>query len=193
MHYQVLLRPFLSDELRPQRARVLIVLASRLALFALLYWLNPWALLGYAIAYMLMIHALFLADAYAHTYEAYCVERPDEPVPDGGRDRDYDIEHTYSNLVSTRWPRLNLLNLNFGYHTAHHERAATPWYALPALHHELYGEAHPQVLPYRELWRSLHRNRLQRILVDDYGEVGTGAGRADGFVGMHGVSFLSIV
>jgi fatty acid desaturase len=193
MHYQVLLRPFLSDELRPQRARVLIVLASRLVLFALLYWLNPWALLGYAIAYLLMIHALFLADAYAHTYEAYFVERADEPVPDGGRDRDYDVEHTYSNLVSTRRPRLNLLNLNFGYHTAHHERAATPWYALPALHRELYGEAHPQVLPYRELWRSLHRNRLRRILVDDYGQVGTGPGRADGFVGMHGVSFLSIV
>ena len=194
MHYQVLVRPFTTEHLRGERARVILVLASRLALFYGLFALNPWALLGYAVAYMFMIHALFLADAYAHTYEAYYVVRGDEPVPDGGRDRAYDEAHTYSNLVSTRWPWLNLFNLNFGYHTAHHERASAPWYKLPALHAELYGRAdHPTVLPYRELWRSLHRNRLKRILVDDYGDLGTGPGRADDFVGMHGVSFLSIV
>ena len=194
MHTQVIVRPFFAEHLAGEQRRVLLVGASRLALFVGLFLLNPWSLLGYAIAYMAMIHALFLADAYAHTYEAYAVVRGDEPVPDGGRDREYDVEHTYSNLVSTRWPWLNLLNLNFGYHTAHHERAAEPWYGLPALHRTLYGgDDHPQVLPYRELWRSLHRNRLKRILVDDWGEVGTGPGRADGFVGMHGVSFLSIV
>lgn len=194
MHYQVLVRPFIDEEHRAYRARVLIVLASRLALFGLLFAISPWALVGYAIAYIIMIQALFIADAFAHTYESYVVESPDQPVPDEGRDRAYDVAHTYSNLISTRFPWLNLLNLNFGYHTAHHERASTPWYRLPSLHRELYGEAtHPQVLPYRELWRTFHRNRLQRIQTHDYGDVGEGPGRADGFVGAHGVSFLTIV
>lgn len=193
MHYQVIIRPFFADHLKAQRRRVLLMGVSRLTFFALLFALNPWALLGYALAYLFMIHALFLADAYAHTYEAYPVVVGDEPVPDGGRDRDYDVEHTYSNLVSTRWPWLNLFNLNFGYHVAHHERAAAPWYRLPQTHRHLYDEDHPQVLPYRELWHSLHRNRIRRILTDDWGDVGKGPGRADGFLGMHGVSFLSIV
>jgi fatty acid desaturase len=194
MHYQVLLRPFFTDHLRGERRRVVVVLLTRVMLFAGLYLLNPWALLGYAVAYLFMIHALFLADAYAHTYEAYPVSRDDEPVPAEGRDRAYDEAHTYSNLVSTRWPRLNLFNLNFGYHNVHHAAASTPWYRLPAAHAQHYGDTvPPQVLPYRELWRSLHRNRLKRILVSDYGELGEGPGRADGFVGMHGVSFLSIV
>lgn len=194
MHYQVLVRPFFVPHLKPYRARVIMVLVSRLALFALLFSYSPWALLGYAIAYMLFIQALFIADAFAHTYEAYLVERPDEPVPQEGRDRDYDVAHTYSNLISTRFPWLNLLNLNFGYHTAHHEQAATPWYRLPRLHQQLYGDTqYRQVLPYRELWRTFHRNRLRRIDTDDYGDVAEGPGRADGFVGAHGVSFLSIV
>jgi fatty acid desaturase len=194
MHYQVVLRPFIDPTQKAYRSRVILVLISRLALFALLFSLSPWALLGYAIAYMFLIQALFMADAFAHTYEEYIIENADAPVPDGGRDRAYDVAHTYSNLVSSRMPWLNLFNLNFGYHTAHHEKASTPWYRLPALHRELYGDAsHPQVLPYDELWRTLHRNRLSRIRADDYGDVGQGPGRADGFLGVHGVSFLSIV
>jgi len=41
--------------------------------------------------------------------------------------------------------------------------------------------------------RTHHRNRLKRVLDDDYGSVGTGRGRADGFIGAHGVSFLTVV
>jgi len=40
---------------------------------------------------------------------------------------------------------------------------------------------------------SFHRHRTRRVLSDDYGALGTGPRRADGFVGAHGVSFLSVV
>jgi fatty acid desaturase len=194
MHYQVLVRPFLQRHLRGERRRVLWMLATRFALFAGLYAAGPWALLGYALAYVVMLHALFLADAFAHTYETHFVLRGDEPVVNDGRGREYDVAHSYSNLVSTRFPWLNVLNLNFGYHTAHHQRAAVPWYQLPRVHRELFRSLeHSQVLTYRELWRSLHRNRLRRILAQDYGHVGQGPGRADGFTGAHGVSFLTVV
>lgn len=194
MHAQVIVRPFMEEHLRQHRRRVILFGVSRLAFFITLFAISPWALLAYAAAYWIMLQALFLADAFAHTYEAYFVTRQDEPVPENDRDRAYDVEHTYSNLISRRWPWLNLLNLNFGFHTAHHERASVAWHDLPAFHRELYGDNdHEQVLPYRELLRTLHRNRLRRVFVEDYGDVSAGPNRADGFVGAHGVSFLSIV
>jgi fatty acid desaturase len=96
-------------------------------------------------------------------------------------------------VISTRHPWLNLLTINFGYHNAHHERAATPWYALPALNRSLFGDSSRELLSLPELLRTHHRNRLKRVLDDDYGAVGLGAGRADGFIGAHGVSFLTVV
>lgn len=193
MHYQIVLRPFLQEDYRATRKRVLLVGITRLVFFATLFLANRWALLGYALAYLMFVKALFLADACAHTYEAYVVSHLNEAVPRNGRDAAYDRTHTFSNLISTRWPWLNLLNLNFGYHNAHHDRPATPWHRLPEVHDSLYAHNSPQVLPYRELWRSLHVNRLKCILADYTGDVGTGPGRADSFLGVHGVSFLSIV
>lgn len=193
MHAQVMIRPFTESRLKVERKRVIVVLLTRSLLFTLLYSLSPWSLLGYTIAYFLFLQVLFLADAFAHTYEAYFVIDPDEAVPDGGRDKAYDVSHTYSNLISTRWPILNLLNLNFGYHTAHHKQSGVPWYRLPQLHASFFGDQHEQILPYSELMHTIHNNRTRRVFVHDYGDVGTGPGRADKFVGAHGVSFLSIV
>ena len=45
-----------------------------------------------------------------------------------------------------------------------------------------------------ELLKGYHRDRITRILSDDYGEVKTsGPNRADGFLGAAGVSFLTAV
>ena len=193
MHGQVVLRPFLDPSRAQQRPRVLLVLLSRLALLAVLGYLSPWALAGFGVAYLLFLKALFLADAFAHTYPEFVISRPDEPVPNQGRDKAYDLSHTYSNLLSTRRPWLNLWNLNFGYHTAHHERASVPWYRLPQAHERLFGAHHPQVLPFGELWKAVHRHRTRRVLGTDFGDVGTGPGRADDFTGVLGVNFLNIV
>jgi fatty acid desaturase len=110
-----------------------------------------------------------------------------------GRSAAYEQDNTYSNLVSTRHPWLNLLVLNFGFHNAHHHRASVPWYRLPALHRHLYGEHSRSVMPLPELLSSWHRNRVRRVCADDYGGVGDGPGRADSFIGAHGVSFLTVI
>lgn len=193
MHYQVILRPFLRAEEADRRARVLAVLATRVALFALLWMAAPRALVFYGVAYLLFLTVMNFFDAFHHTFDQYFVATDDERVPMDGKDRDYELAHTYSNVVSARHPWLNLLTLNFGYHNAHHERAAVAWHRLPAAHRELYGDDYPQLLPLPELLRTYHRNRLRRILDDDYGALGEGPGRADGFVGAHGVSFLTVV
>lgn len=194
MHYQIVVRPFTDKAFAADRLRVIVMGASRIAFFTVIFMLSPWALLGYAVAYMVFLTALFVADAYAHTYEFFLVADVNEMVSREGRgEDDYDKHHTYSNLISERWPWMNLLNLNFGYHSVHHDRPATPWYRLPEVHRRTYAANAPQVLPYRELWRSFHTNRLKRIEALDAGDVGSGPGRADGFLGVHGVSFLTVV
>ena len=190
---QLLVRPFVRSTERDRRVRVVVVLASRLALYAALFAASPWALGGYAIAYWLLLTTLNFFDAFHHTFPQYFTHDENVKVPMADRDRLYEQANTYSNVVSPRRPWLNLLTLNCGYHNAHHERAAVPWYRLPALHRELFGREPEGLLPLPELLRTFHRNRLRRVLDDDYGAVGTGPGRADGFIGAHGVSFLTVV
>lgn len=193
MHGFVIALPFISAERRGERGRVLRVLAIRLALFAALGFYAPRALWLYALAYLLFLSVLRFVDAFQHTYEAYPLLDSGKPPEMPARDREYEYRNTYSNLVSAAHPWLNLLTLNFVYHNAHHARASVPWFRLPALHRELYGASDPQVLPMRELLRTYHRNRMARLLGGDYGTVGEGPGRADGFVGAVGVSFLTAV
>lgn len=192
MHAQLMLRPFLRPAERARRTRVIVVGASRLALFAALFLLSPRALAAYAVAYLLLLVTLDFLDAFHHTFDQYFTNDEHVEVPLAGRDRAYEQAHTYSNVLSAQYPLLNLLTLNFGYHNAHHERAAVPWYRLPALHRELYGERSAELMPMRELLRTFHRNRLRRVLDDDYGTVGSGPGRADAYIGAHGVSFLTV-
>jgi fatty acid desaturase len=192
MHLQVLVRPFVERSQRHYLPRVLAVLLVRGSLLAGLGWLSPRALLLYFAAYGLLLTLLNFFDAFHHSYQQFFVASG--PFSHAQRpDRAYERANTYSNLVSERHPGLNLLTLNFGYHNAHHERPGEPWYRLPSLHRQLFRGRPRELMPMRELLRTFHANRLRRILDDDYGAVGAGPGRADGFVGAHGVSFLSVV
>jgi fatty acid desaturase len=194
MQFQLLVRPFTNPVEHDRRGRVVGVLLARGALFTLLTVIGGLrALALYALAWGLFLTVMHFFDAFHHTFDQYFVADDEEKVSMEGKDREYEQANTYSNVVSVRWPSLNLLTLNFGYHNAHHQRAATPWYRLPALHRELYGEAGLQLMPLSELLRTFHRHRLRRILDEDYGAVGTGDRRADNFVGAHGVSFLTVV
>jgi fatty acid desaturase len=191
MHLQVIVRPFVVRDQRRYVPRVLVVLALRGALFAFVGPRAPHALALYLVAYALLLNGLAFFDAFQHTYECY-FEPGATPPSRELRSRTYEQAHTFSNVVSVEYPLLNLLALNFGYHNAHHERTGAPWYRLPALHAELFPEC-PQVLPVRELFGSFHRHRVRRVFDEDYGDLGDGPGRADRFVGAHGVSLLSVV
>ena len=196
MHFYVVLLPFISkrEKHRARRGKVLTVLLIRAALFAVLGWLSFSALVLYCVAWLIMVTVLRFADAYQHTYDAFAVLEEDGKIPaDKLRDRAYEQLNTFSNVVSLRWPSLNLLLLNFAYHNAHHEKPVAPWYRLPKLHEELYGDAYRQVVPMSELLSSFHRHRVRRVLSDDYGVFVDGPKRAENFYGAVGVSFLTAV
>lgn len=196
MHLQVVWRPFVVASQRRHLPRCAAMLLVRGALLVALGLWSPRALLLYALAAALLLHVLNFFDAFHHTFEQHFVAT-ERALPLGERDRRYEQENTYSNLVSWRHPWLNVLTLNFGYHNAHHERPSVPWFRLPALHRRLYGGATGEppaaVMPLSELLRTWHRNRVRRVAADDYGVPGRGPGRADRFVGAHGVSFLTVV
>ncbi|MGE4483355.1 fatty acid desaturase family protein [Acidocella sp.] len=175
------------------RRRATILLASRLAFFAVLAILALRALICYAVAYLIMLQVLRFMDAYQHTFDVY-VSSSLAPAPAAKvRDRAYEQANTYSNVLSISHPLLNLLTLNFAYHNAHHARPAVPWHELPTLHEKLYGADKTQVLPARALFSSYHRNRVKRVLASDYGEVHAQGDRAHDFLGAVGVSFLTAV
>ena len=193
MHGFVIALPFYSSYHKGDRAKVIAIIVVRAALFAGLAAIAPKAVFLYALAYMIFLTVMRFMDAYQHTYEAY-------PILDNGqmpqierKGRDYEYQNTYSNLISLRHPWLNLLTLNFAYHNAHHQKASVPWYRLPALHRELYGEQEPQVLPAVTLLHGYHRDRVRRVVDPSYGEVHAGGDRVADFYGAYGVSFLTAV
>ena len=190
MHALVLILPFVLPSRRPNRRRVVLVLASRVLFFALLAAVSPWALLLHGLAYLLFLHVLRFMDVHQHTYPLFETLEGDRDAAQVRFDRAHEERNTYSNLVSTRHPWLNLLTLNFGYHNAHHARPTEPWYRLPALHRQLYGESlTDRVLPVSRLLASYHRHRVARVLNADEpdGRITDPAG----FIGVVGVSFLT--
>jgi len=160
------------------RLRVIRVLSVRALLFMALALLNPMAPFYYLIGYLLFLQCLAFMDAFQHSYELrYELTQPQKASM---FDRGYEEKNTYSNLISTRFPRLNLLILNFSYHNAHHQKPSEPWYRLPAHHRQLYHQSCPQQVPLRTQIRQFVQHRLNRIHhPDNHKKTGT-----------DGVSFL---
>jgi acyl-lipid omega-6 desaturase (Delta-12 desaturase) len=163
MHVVLAFGAFIIPARRAQRLRNGAMLAIRLTLLGLLAWNWPRVAVGYAVAYLLMMTILRFMDAIQHDYDGTAVLFEDVAMPYRG-DRAYEQLHTFSNPLSLRHPWVNLLVLNFGYHNAHHSRPATPWYRLPALHREMFGDDPTRSIPFTAQVRSFHRYRVSRVL-----------------------------
>jgi fatty acid desaturase len=196
MHLLVIFLPFFKREFFGRRLRILMILSIRAPLFVLMAWISVKAWLLYLLAYCIMLTALRFADAFQHTYDVFLktdTKSADGKFPDGKlRDRKYEQANTFSNLASINHPWLNLLFLNFPYHNAHHEKPIVPWHKLPQLHQSLYGEMTTlPVIPMSRLFKTYHRNRVKRVVSDDYGNISDGPHGTDAFIGGVGVSFLT--
>ena len=193
MHFIMVFGSFIIPARRSQRLRNVLVISIRAALFAALAWFLPWAALGYVVAYLLMMTALRFMDALQHDYGGIPVLFEDVVMPHRG-DRVYEQAHTFSNPLSLRHPWFNLLVLNFGYHNAHHAKPTTPWFRLPALHRQLYGESADRLILFRASWRSFHRYRVSRVVGESTSEEGEAylqLARVGAVSGGNAVSFLT--
>lgn len=186
MHSAVIASPFFLPDCRPRRARVMVVLAMRVAFFVWLGWNWPPALLAYAIGYLLFLHVMRFMDAYQHTYPLMVVHNRRDLDARARPPREFEEKHTYSNPA----PLLNLITLNFGYHNAHHVKPTAPWYRLPALHAEIYGSMKANTLPFLPLLRNYWRNRIAIVITEDNATEDRVVD-ANQFPGALGVSFLT--
>lgn len=191
MHGMQLVAPFVYEDKKSQRARVLRIIAIRFSLFAIITWLSPLAALGYVIAYLLFLTFLRFMDNFQHSYEIFYQLNDPAFVPPLKGNREYEEKHTYSNLLSARWPLLNLLALNFSYHNAHHTKPTLGWYKLPALHAQLYQGQCPQQLGFWPQLLSFHSHRVARIQSEHYGSDDVISQFREGnAVGVNALSFL---
>jgi fatty acid desaturase len=196
MHFIMVFTSFIIPQRRDQRLRNVVVILVRGSLFvALLVWYPNVALL-YAVAYLVMMHVLRFMDALQHDYSYHATLFEYVPPPHKG-DTEWEQEHTFSVPISLRYPRLNWLTLNFGYHNAHHFNMNVPWYRLPALHRQLTGDDPARVIPFWSQLKIYHRNRVLRVCnpqPDDYpqGEQYLAAARrGTGPIGGNAASFLT--
>jgi len=189
MHSLVVILPFTMANRRHKRLHVLTVVIIRAAIFLSLASIKPVVLLYYAIAYMLFMHVMRFMDVHQHTYEIFeTLDQPRGELPENFTP-EYETQNTYSNLISEKFPWLNLLVLNFGYHNAHHEKPITPWYKLPEVHRQYFNDDERQLLPFRNLIKAYHQYRVPRILNADL-EDSPYPGKGRHFIGVDGVSFL---
>ena len=192
MHTMLVIAPWCLESKRDQRTRVLRVVLIRGALLALVLIISPAAFLLYALAQLLLLTALRFMDCYQHNYEViFNLDDKANVFPHKG-DAEYEQRNTYSNLLSSRFPALNLLVLNFCYHNAHHEKPTLGWYRLPALHRQMHPGVEAQTLGFAEQARAFHKHRVARIYAEEYGadevKASLQSGRA---VGVDALSFLT--
>jgi len=190
MHLLVIILPFVKDNRKHRRKRIVTVLILRSVFFIYLSSISLKILLLYPLAYLMFLSVMRFMDVHQHTYELF--ETLDRPRGAEAKLHDREFEHanTYSNLLSIKHPWVNLLVLNFPYHNAHHLQPGKPWYQLPRLHKQLYGDDQQQVLCFTDLIKSYHRYRLQRVLNADAINAPVKK-MGETFVGVDGVSFLT--
>ncbi len=172
------LAPWYLPQRRHLRTRNLCILGMRTGFLCAVFYLSPLAALGYVIAYLLFLWVMGFMDAFQHSYDIHYRLLDVQQKP--AQDRHYEEGNTYSNLLSSRFPWINLLVLNFCYHNAHHQKPSEPWYRLPALHAKCYPSGCAQLMPFSTQLANFSRYRIERIHHAD----------SDKLTGADGVSFL---
>ena len=196
MHLMLMLTSFAIAPRRNQRRRNLVVLVLRLSVLGAVAVLAPMAFAGYLLAQMLLIIVLRFMDSLQHDYPYHLTLFGECTSPHKG-DAQWEQEHTFSNVISWRWQWPNWLVLNFGYHNAHHARPTAPWYELPRLHRELFGDDPSNVIRLRPQLQIYHRYRRHRIFHDApglprvEGRAYLRAAQAVRVTGGHAASFLT--
>ncbi len=185
LRWRTIFDPLVTENKKSLLWRTISIALLRVSAFYLLAMISWRAIPLYFIAYISFVNLERFTDGFQHTYE-YVILGDKFPI----LDREYEQKNTFSNLTSTKYPWLNLLFLNFGYHNAHHHNMSCPWHDLPALHTKLYGSSTSNVLPFKQLVINYHRFRLDRLFSEQGGFDDDGNLNLDNFTGAIATSLL---
>ena len=170
-----------------------------MSIFFGVLWFYPKVALLYAVAYMIMMTILRFMDSLQHDYGYHLTLFSKEPAPHKG-EYEWEQEHTFSNPHSFSCEWANWFTLNFGFHNAHHAKPITPWWRLPAVHHELFGDDPSRVIPLWPQLKIFHKHRVVRVVKgsadrdfdpDAWGPTGRAAAREGRVLGGNAASFLT--
>ena len=147
MHFIMMFSSFIIPERSSQRFRNSLILLCRGCIFSIILVASPTALAGYILGYLFMISVLRFMDSLQHDYPYHLTLFDENTQPPNKGDSVWEQEHTFSNVISWKYSWPNWLVLNFGFHNAHHARPTAPWYTLPKLHREEFGEDAKKIIP----------------------------------------------
>lgn len=192
MHAMLFAAPFALPGRDAQRRRTAIVATVRAVMLVVVALVSLKAVVFYLLAQWLLLTVLRFMDAFQHTYVISLLLDDRNAGNEKRGDRAYEEMNTYSNLISVRWPWLNLLTLNFAYHNAHHAQPIASWHRLPRLHAQLYPGGCPQRVRFVDQLRCFHRHRVVRVLGenDDRFDM-VHAARSGDAVGANALNFLT--
>lgn len=189
-HMLTIASPWMFDNLKDRRQFVIDIALGRLCFYLGLSIISWKLVFAYLAARVIAMQILALIDCHQHTFKTIDIDtKPGDIVKMEGysKSKQYEDEHTKSNLISTRFPWLNLLLLNFTYHNVHHKFPDAPWHQLPEKHKQFY-EINTCVIKFKDVLYNFHKHRLTRLQLrqdidhSKYNEVGVA-----------GASFLSWV
>ena len=163
MHGVMVVNSFVIPQRRKQRVYNVTIILIRTALFGVLALYSLKAALLYVTAYLIMMIVLRFMDSLQHDYDYTLTLFSPERSPHRG-DLEWEQEHTFSVPLSLKYPWVNWLTLNFGYHNAHHAKPQEPWYRLPAIHAEMFGDNPAAVIPFWQQVKIYHRGRVARLV-----------------------------
>ena len=166
MHFIMVFTSFIIPARRDQRLYNVSVIAIRAAIYFSVLIIYPKAAILYAIAYMIMMHILRFMDALQHDYGYHLTLFSNERSDKRG-DAEYEQAHTFSNPHTLRWDWPNWFTLNFGFHNVHHAQPTVPWYRLPALHREFFGDNPDRVIPFSSQLKIFHKYRVERVSIGE--------------------------
>ena len=169
MHFIMVFTSFIIPKRRKQRDRNLGVLAVRGGIYVLLLIYFTKVALLYSVAYMFMMTVLRFMDSLQHDYGYHTTLFEFDDIPRKG-DFEWEQEHTFSNPHTLKWDWPNWFTLNFGFHNAHHKDMNVPWFRLPDLHREMYGDDATTVIPLAAQLKMFHRNRVSRVYGNHTGD-----------------------
>lgn len=154
------------------RVRVVLVLLASVGFLSWLASLSWAAVLWYFLAAGVRIHCVRFVDVFQHSYL-----QVDPALPSPPKGKSYEQENTFSFPVAYRLKFLNVIILNFGFHSAHHAMPGCPWYNLARLNDLVMAfngikssEAYGAPVKFLDLVRAYHKNLGSRITSENEGE-----------------------
>lgn len=141
------------------KTNLLAVIAIKLAIIALMCYLNAASLIFYAIGSIFQINTLRFFDAFQHVYESFHISQSPRK-----KSSEYEKANTYTLVFPDSLKFIQALVLNFNIHNVHHLFPKIRWKELTEIDTQISDEYKSNQIPIGIAINLYHTNRLKRLV-----------------------------